>query len=243
MDPCRLAATVVQSDLARSSGPHPSPVTRRSTGVSRRPIAPRSLAGWGRGPRRAKTLFRRDCRDHAPRRRNAVIGCRSRQGDGNALRAIVGVKDFEKEAACFRSGRGIAYRGAVVWTQLYSKVPTEMLGVRSDAAPTSDWPGLFIDAATDRAYRLTRGYPGKIARYSHRDHEPRIVARRRLVCRRGTACPQVVAEAPNWPNGRFAWTTQARCAHTHSRSSKMRLDFLKDKARRDYTLNPRPLVP
>ena len=27
----------------------------------------------------------------------------------------------EKEAACFRSGTGIAYRRAVVWTQLYSK--------------------------------------------------------------------------------------------------------------------------
>jgi len=59
--------------------------------------------------------------------------------------------DVEKEAACFRSGGGIAYRGAVVWTQLYSKVPTEMLGVRSDAAPTSDWPGLFIGRATDFA--------------------------------------------------------------------------------------------
>ena len=27
---------------------------------------------------------------------------------------------------------------------------------------------------------------------------------------------------------RFAWTTQTRCPHTHSRSSKKRLNFLKD---------------
>ena len=52
------------------------------------------------------------------------------------------IKDIEKDTACFCGGRGIAYRSAVVWTQLYSKVPTEMLEVRSDAAPTSEWPGL-----------------------------------------------------------------------------------------------------
>ena len=32
----------------------------------------------------------------------------------------------------------------MVWTQFYSKSASEKLGVRSDAAPTSDWPGLFI---------------------------------------------------------------------------------------------------
>ncbi len=42
----------------------------------------------------------------------------------------------------------MAYPGAVVWTQFYSKMHTEKLGVRSDAAPTSDWPGLFIGPAT-----------------------------------------------------------------------------------------------
>src|SRR5258708_7486744 len=37
---------------------------------------------------------------------------------------------------------------------------------------------------------------------------------------------------------RFAWTTQTRCPHTHSRrkSSSRKLLDLKDKGRRDYTL-------
>ena len=39
---------------------------------------------------------------------------------------------------------------------------------------------------------------------------------------------------------RFAWTTQTRCPHTHSRrkSSSRSCLILKDKGRRDYTLNP-----
>jgi hypothetical protein len=58
----------------------------------------------------------------------------------------------EKGAACFRRGARIAYRRAVVWTQLYSKSAyAEKPGVRSDAAPTSDWPGLFIDPQQSRS--------------------------------------------------------------------------------------------
>ena len=48
-----------------------------------------------------------------------------------------------------RGGTGIAYSGAVVWTQFYSKAHTEKLGVRSDAAPASDGPGLFVGPATN----------------------------------------------------------------------------------------------
>ena len=54
MDRRRFAMTVVQSDLARSSGPHPI-----------RRFAPPSPASWGRGPREARRLFsRRDRRAH-----------------------------------------------------------------------------------------------------------------------------------------------------------------------------------
>lgn len=54
----------------------------------------------------------------------------------------------ETGAACFRSGMGLAYRHAAVWTQFYSKVRKEKLEVQSDAAPTSDWPGLSIGLVT-----------------------------------------------------------------------------------------------
>ncbi len=42
----------------------------------------------------------------------------------------------------------------MVWTQLYSRVRKEKRGVRSDAAPTSDWPGLFSGPRPPRAIRF-----------------------------------------------------------------------------------------
>ena len=39
----------------------------------------------------------------------------------------------------------------MMWTQFYSKRASEKRGVRSDAAPTSDWPGLFIGVGADPA--------------------------------------------------------------------------------------------
>src|SRR5271157_1167397 len=46
------------------------------------------------------------------------------------------------------------YRLSVPWCGPSStaKVHTEKLGVRSDAAPTSDWPGLFIGTTVAPAY-------------------------------------------------------------------------------------------
>src|SRR5271154_2088393 len=38
-----------------------------------------------------------------------------------------------------------------------AKVHTEKFEVRSDAAPTSDWPGLFIGSATDASDRVPAG--------------------------------------------------------------------------------------
>ena len=45
------------------------------------------------------------------------------------------------------------YRMVVPWCgrSSTSNMGTEKLGVQSDAAPTSDWPGLFIGPATDAA--------------------------------------------------------------------------------------------
>ena len=43
---------------------------------------------------------------------------------------------IEKEAACFRFVTGIAWLGAVGWTQFYSKSAYREAQVRSDAAPS-----------------------------------------------------------------------------------------------------------
>src|SRR5271165_5530271 len=59
----------------------------------------------------------------------------------------------EKDAHCFRGGTGIV-RIVVPWCGPSSTaiVHTEKLGVRSDAAPTSDSPGLFIGTTVTLAY-------------------------------------------------------------------------------------------
>jgi hypothetical protein len=61
-----------------------------------------------------------------------------------------GQERIEKEVHCFGGGTGIACRGAVGPSST-ANVRKEKLETRSDAAPTSDWPGFFIGPATDAA--------------------------------------------------------------------------------------------
>ena len=57
----------------------------------------------------------------------------------------------EKEAACFRSGTGIAYRRAVVWTQLYSESAYRVAWCPIRRSPDQRLAGAFYCPATDAA--------------------------------------------------------------------------------------------